>query len=590
MSSEKIIKIILDDQNKTKKKFDINCTLSEARIKLNCYIKNKFLFLDNEKFIVDEELENEQKINDILLEDKMFLQSKNKNQVMEEININIKQKNVPLPEAILLKEEGNLKIFQYPQIEFTNNEESKANIILIVGQTGSGKTAFINAFINYLMDIQLEDDFRYNLILEEEKLKSESQTKGLHIYNIRCKYMSLKIVDTQGFGDTNGIQEDEKITMIIKDSFMKELNSINAILFVVKSSDTRLTIHQKYIFSSIISLFGKDVQKNFISLITFYNGTEKPSAVTTLEQSEFKKIISFIENPWYLCFDNKIIYSNPDEEFNQISYKKINKNYKILCDKIISLKRNSLTQSKQNLLLREKIEMQSKALLELLRLQMDKLAEIEAQRKYIKENEKKINNNQISFIPRKRIEYEPEKIKDGQKATICKVCKFNCHYPCKDTSIAGVDVLKYTCKIWTWGFNCTLCPNQCPQSCHELSDTKYEKKEYTEYIKIDDFIDKSCLNDGINKINKAKKYLAKLQNEEKELKEKIEITQTELKRKHDELQKIAINCSNYQTTLEFLEELVQEEETQKENGYKKRIELYRKMIKEKQSILKVIQI
>ena len=81
-----------------------------------------------------------------------------------------------------------------------------------------------------------------------------------------------------------------------------------------------------------------------------------------------------------------------------------------------------------------------------------------------------------------------------------------------------------------------------------------------------------------------------MQNEEKELKEKIEITQTDLKRKHDELQKIAINCINYQTILEFLEELVQEEETQKENGYKKRIELYRKMIKEKESILKDIQI
>lgn len=125
MKSEKIIKIILDDQNKTKQKFDIDCTLSEARNKLNIYIKNKFLFLDNEKFIVTEDLENDQKISDILLEDKMFLKSKNKNQVKEEININIKPKNMPLPEAILLKEEGKMKIYQYPQIEFTNNEESK---------------------------------------------------------------------------------------------------------------------------------------------------------------------------------------------------------------------------------------------------------------------------------------------------------------------------------------------------------------------------------------------------------------------------------------------------------------------------------
>ena len=593
MPTIKVIKIILDDQNLKKKKFDIDCTLSEARINLSNDIKGKFVFLDNEKFIVDKELEIEIKINEILVDNNiMFINSVNQNKVKDEIKLNIidtKPKKVPLPEAILLKEEGKLKIFQYPQIEFTKNEEAKANIVLIVGQTGSGKTTFINAFTNYLMDIQLEDDFRYNLIVEKERLKSESQTKGLHIYNIRSKYMCLKIVDTQGFGDTNGITEDEKITMKIKDSFMKELNSINAILFVVKSSDTRLTLHQKYIFNSIISLFGKDVQKNFISLITFYNGTEKPSAVTTLEHSDFKTIISYIENPWYLCFDSKIIYSDPEEELNQISYKKSNKNYKTLCEKIISLNRNSLTQSKDNLLLREKIEMQSKALLELLRMQMDKLVEIEDQKKYIEENQKKINNNEIKFIPRKRIEYEPKIIENGKKATICKVCKFNCHYPCIDTSIKGIDLLKYTCKIWTWSFNCTFCPNRCPQSCHELSDKKFEKREYIEYIKVDDAIGiKDESNSEI--INKAKALLVQLLNEEKILREKIERTQTEIKRKHDELKKIAINCTSYQTTIEFLEELVLEEETQKESGYKKRIELYKRMIKENELLLKSIQI
>lgn len=52
-----------------------------------------------------------------------------------------------MPDATLIKEEGKLKIYQYPQIELTRKEEATANIILIVGQTGSGKTTFINAFV-----------------------------------------------------------------------------------------------------------------------------------------------------------------------------------------------------------------------------------------------------------------------------------------------------------------------------------------------------------------------------------------------------------------------------------------------------------
>ena len=119
--------------------------------------------------------------------------------------------------------------------------------------------------------------------------------------------------------------------------------------FVVKASDTRLTSHQKYIFSSIISLFGKDIKENFLALITFYNGTSTPSAVTTLEQSDFKDIIPSIEKPWYLCFDNNIIYDDEEDKLIEVSYERVKKNYKSLCDKIISLNRKSLQLSKDNL-------------------------------------------------------------------------------------------------------------------------------------------------------------------------------------------------------------------------------------------------
>lgn len=359
---EKIFGILLDNINKKKIKLNNNLSLSDARIQIKKVINQKFEFLDNEKYAIETNLENDLKISDLKTDDKIYLKSINQNNEIQEININIKKENKPLPDAIFLKNEKNFKIYQYPNIEFTLNEKATEKTILIVGQTGSGKTSFINAFVNYLMEIELYDDFRYTLIIEKEKIKTESQTKGIHIYNIRSRKMLLRIVDTQGFGDTNGIEEDEKITLAIKDSFMKELNSINAILFVVKSSDTRLTVHQKYIFNSIINLFGKDIQNNFLALITFYPGTGIPSGVKTLEESDFKDVIPYIQKPWYLCFDNTIIYGDPDDEVNQLLYKKLNNNYKILCERISSLNRNSLTQSKKNLDIREQIEMKGKAL------------------------------------------------------------------------------------------------------------------------------------------------------------------------------------------------------------------------------------
>lgn len=576
-----IFSIVLDDKNKTKMKLDINSSLSDIKLEIKKKIKINFSFLDNEKFFIDEELENEMKINDLKSDNIIYLKSNDKNEIQEDIKINIKPKKNPLPDAKLIEDKGKYKIYQYPRIEFTPFEESNANIVLVVGQTGSGKSTFINAFINYLMDIDLSDDFRYNLIVENERIKTESQTKGLHIYNIGSKNMILKLVDTQGFGDTGGISEDDKITLSIKDAFMKELNSLNAILFVVKSSDTRLTSHQKYIFSSIISLFGKDIKENFLALITFYSTSGIPSAITTLEQSDFKDIIESIKKPWYLCFDNTIIFGDPNDDFNEMAYKRATKNYKSLCDKIKSLERKSLILSKENLDLREKIKIRCTALEELLKLQMDKLIQIDTQKKYIEENEKKINNQEIKFIPITKTEMKPEKLQNGQKATICKICKFNCHFPCWDTTIAGIDLLKYSCKIWTWGFNCCACPNQCPQSYHELSDSIYKAKQYTEYKKIE-FIAKKG---EVNGLNIAKNALKNLKDEEIELKKKIKIVQEEIKEKYSELKKVAINYSSYQTTIEFLQELINEEKRTMTEGYMKRIEQYDIMIKENKILL-----
>lgn len=584
--TEIIYKIVLDEQNKAKMKLDSNSFLSDARKKLKEKINQDFLFVDDEKFPLEKDLEKEMKVSDLKTDSSIYLKSNPVNEIKKEIKLNVKRKLEPLPDSKLIKQEGKISIYRYPIIKFTPMEEAKAFIVLVVGQTGCGKSTFINAFVNYLMDIEVSDNIRYSLIVENERIKTESQTKGLHIYNIRSKNLLVKLIDTQGFGDTGGISEDDKITLAIKDAFMNELSTINAIFFVVKSSDTRLTSHQKYIFSSIISLFGKDIKENFLALITFFNGTNTPSAVTTLEQSEFKDIIPSISKPWYLCFDNELIFGDADDELVEVSYNRVKKNYKALCDKITSLKRKSLKLSKENLDLREKIKIRCSALEDLLREQMDKLGEIEEQKNFIEQNEKEINSKKIKFIPKKRIELEPKKLENDQKATICNVCKFNCHYPCKDTTIGGFDVLKYTCQIWSWGFDCIACPNKCAQSCHTLSDYIYVKKEYTDYVKVDSIINNSK---NINAINLAKDLLKKLKEEEKVLRQKITLNQEEIKEKYAELKRIAINYTSYQTTIEFLKELIEEEKRNRLEGYEKRVSLYEKMINENENLLKNVQ-
>ncbi|KTF92594.1 hypothetical protein cypCar_00026626 [Cyprinus carpio] len=144
--------------------------------------------------------------------------------------------------------------------------------IMMIGATGAGKTTLINSMINYILGVQWEDDFRFVLIDEgKQKSQAESQTSKITAYQInhmdgfRVQY-SLTIVDTPGFGDTRGISHDQKITAQIQEFFSAHggIDHIDAVCFVVQASLARLTHTQKYVFDSILSIFGKDIAENYI--------------------------------------------------------------------------------------------------------------------------------------------------------------------------------------------------------------------------------------------------------------------------------------------------------------------------------------
>jgi len=47
---------------------------------------------------------------------------------------------------------------------------------MVVGETGSGKTTLLNSFINFLLGVKINDDYRYKIIFEKgNKTQSNSQ-------------------------------------------------------------------------------------------------------------------------------------------------------------------------------------------------------------------------------------------------------------------------------------------------------------------------------------------------------------------------------------------------------------------------------
>ena len=179
---------------------------------------------------------------------------------------------------------------------------SPGKVLMVVGATGVGKTTLINAMVNYLFGVEWEDDFRFKMIVEEAaKDQSKSVTKWITAYTIPAQEGSpvpytLTIIDTPGFGDAEGIERDKIIVKQVKKLFSKEgpggIDQLHGIGFVAQSALAKLTPAQRYMFNSILAIFGKDVGKNVYMMITFADG-QSPPVLNAVEASEISYETAF---------------------------------------------------------------------------------------------------------------------------------------------------------------------------------------------------------------------------------------------------------------------------------------------------------
>ena len=166
--------------------------------------------------------------------------------------------------AVTQKTEGGHKISKC--VIGTPPKLSKEKVLMLVGATGSGKTTLLNCIANYVLGIRFEDNFRFKIKSDEDgSNQAHSQTSSITAYTFypmegsKISY-SLTVIDTPGFGDTKGITRDKEIVTQIR-SFFRQKECIKSIISMelVLSSLARLTPTQKYIFDSILGIFGENI-------------------------------------------------------------------------------------------------------------------------------------------------------------------------------------------------------------------------------------------------------------------------------------------------------------------------------------------
>ena len=467
------------------------------------------------------------------------------------------------------------KYFKFPGIQFNQSPydlytDHSEKVLLVVGATGSGKTTLINGMINYILGVQWKDDFRFKLITNETTdNQAHSQTQMITAYTIGqidgspLPY-TITIIDTPGFGDTRGLHQDKLIVKQITELFsLKDqhgINHLHGIGFVLQSSAARLTPIQKYIFQSILSLFGNDVVNNFFTLITFADGSIPPvidaiNAAKIPYQKAFK-------------FNNSAIFETTEgaNDFSEMFWKMGFTSFRKFFVEFSRAKAVSLTLTKEVLKEREHLEVTIQGLRPQIDEGMATMERIRQEKNILKTHAAEIAANKEfrrSVTVPKIVKINVEQ---GRYVTNCVICNFTCHNNC----IYANDDDKINCSAMMNG-KCTVCKGKCDWFHHHNNPFYFEVTTATEVTTLSDLKEKYYK--AVQGKSQQEAMMVTLESELAKVKSQVRNMVISLRTSINRLDQIALR-RNPLTEIDHLNLLIESEKQQKNPGFEGRIKFY----------------
>ncbi|KAF5905951.1 septin-8-like isoform X3, partial [Clarias magur] len=371
------------------------------------------------------------------------------------------------------------------RVVFRKRDNSKPHkTILLVGETGSGKSTLINAMVNYMLGVR-SDDRIWCEIIETTENQTGSKTNVVTVYDVFTEHcpFSLTVIDTPGFGSTEGIEKDVQIAESLLELFrLKEgVHEIDAVCLVVTSVTVRLTDRQRYVFNAVLSLFGYDVEKNIVVFIT--HASRKPNnAIKAIKESKIPCARTDNGEPVYFRFDSFHCEDLNDEETLEDYESAWTLLNKAMGSFLTFLnKSNPISTKMTEAVLRNRKQLTAsifnmKDRITLAELKQNELKQIKEALQQLEKNTGFVDDFQIEVIEayKEKVPIDYQWWHFGWKeATCCTRCEENCHYPgcwwVKDLS---------WCSVMQKG-NCTVCTRRCRFTEHVKERKMYETKTRT---------------------------------------------------------------------------------------------------------------
>ncbi|XP_041349193.1 uncharacterized protein LOC121368522 [Gigantopelta aegis] len=356
--------------------------------------------------------------------------------------------------------------------------------VMMIGATGSGKSTLIEGMVNHILGVKWEDNFRFKIIdiMADERARhgrqTESQTDWITSYRVHPRHkkdsFTLNIIDTPGFGDTRGIEQDQQLVEQIRALFttkgVKGIETIDAICFVTQAPLARMTATQRYIFDAILSIFGKDMANNIVAMITFADGKEPP-VLNALTQARFPYKKHFV-------FNNSALFESNTEgncsRFARMFWEMGSSSYDAFFKFLGTMKTQSLQLTAEVLNKRDELHTTIQGLVPQIDIALHELAIMKTERNLVNKFEREIKDNKNFQYEAVEFHQTQIPLQPGEYVTNCTFCHMTCHFPC----YIPKDKNKYYCAAMNDGI-CNICQKHCSWDVHVNNDYRIEVKKVT---------------------------------------------------------------------------------------------------------------
>ncbi len=401
------------------------------------------------------------------------------------------------------------------KMTFGERDKNKPHkTILMVGETGIGKTTLINVMVNYILGVQREDKVWFEITDDQsDRTSAHSQTSIITVYGfyLRESPIDLTVIDTPGYGNTRGIENDKEIAvnLLSLSKSAEEIHEIDAVCLVIKATQSPLSNAHKYILDAVQSLFGRDIAENIVLLLTHSRGAHPKNVLTAVKEAKIKCAVNDKNQPVYFLFDN-CQSDTADEEYEKeykmleqswsLSFIGITLFYKFLDNiKPKPLKMTQYVLQKRTQLDTNISEIQSHV--QMIEQTQNELKQTKEELEQNKEHVKKNNNfeNEVEVSYKELVEIEPSIAK---YPVCCTICKENCH-------TGSVWFSSYTSREG----HCEKCPKKCPYKNHTKGAKIYVTIKKKERRTNEDSLEEcnGKIRDGVSSVKKLEEELQELE-------------------------------------------------------------------------------